>query len=328
VGVLGWFKRREDPAPQTALSAPLAQALVWRPDTSLPIPDWDHQSWPAGQEADLHAHANGLAAAWLDALGAALGSGQRTESPHFMLLTALAPRPAQVLADYFERARRRVLATLEGIAREAGHGKTVVLVLEDEDAYYRYVSHYGSAAGGEEAFSGGMFIDAGYGHFVFAAASFERMEPVVVHELTHCLVRRLPLPAWLNEGLAVNTERRFAPTPPRYQADELRLRFARFWTAQTIQEFWSGKSFLRPDDGQPLSYELARILVELLGKDYAGLVRFCQEASFEDAGEAASRLVLGAGLQELAAVVLGDGPWAPRAVHWQDGTEKGQFQGA
>lgn len=325
--MLGWFKRKESPASQPILSAPLTDALVWRPGTTLPIPDWDRQPWPGGGDAvELHAHANGLAAGWVDALGAALGGGyRRTESPHFMLLTALETRPARVLADYLERARRRVLATLEGIASDEGHGKTVVLVLADEEAYYRYVSHYGPASEGEQAFSGGMFIDAGYGHFVFAAGSFEQMEPVVVHELTHCLVRHLPIPAWLNEGLAVNTERRFAPTAQRYRAEELQFLFQRFWTAETIQEFWSGKSFLRPDDGQPLSYELARILVQLLDKDYALLRAFTAAAHRDDGGAAAAGEALGTDLGAFAAVVLGDGPWEPQPALWREGTEKGQF---
>ena len=31
-----------------------------------------------------------------------------------------------------------------------------------------------------------------------------------MHEMTHGSVAHLPLPLWLNEGLAVNTERRLA----------------------------------------------------------------------------------------------------------------------
>jgi hypothetical protein len=134
----------------------------------------------------------------------------------------------------------------------------------------------------------------------------------VVHELTHCLVRHLPIPAWLNEGLAVNTEHRFVTPRPRYRANELQYLFARFWTPSTIQEFWSGKSFLRPDDGQPLSYELARLLVHLLDKDYDVLARFCATASHEDGGEGAAMSVMGASLEEIAAVVLGSGAWKPQ----------------
>lgn len=329
--MLKWFKGLATSAPAPA-SLPLSEAcspdqLAWREGTDLPIPDWQKHAWPDTVEpAALDRIFDGYAAAWVDALAGALpGDYRRTESDNFMLLSTMAPRPAAVLLDYVERSRRRVLATLQGIAADEGHGKTIVMVLADEEAYYRYVSHYGSESSEPEAFSGGMFIDAGYGHFVFAQAGFESMEPVVVHELTHCLVRHLPIPAWLNEGLAVNTEHRFVPTRPRYRAEELQFLFGRFWNTQTIQEFWSGKSFLRPDDGQPLSYELARILVQLLDKDYERLVRFCAGATYEDGGEAASREVLGTGLGDLMQVVLGEGTWTPDPAAWNDGTEKGQF---
>lgn len=300
---------------------PAAQ-MAWRAGTTLPIPDWAAQP-----PSELHA--NRQAAGWLDALAAALPPGYvRAESPHFMLLTAQDRRTRDALLRYLERSRTRVMGTLPGIADDHGHGKTVVIVFAGEESYYRYVAHYGSSSAEPEAFSSGMFIDAGYGHFVFAQAPFETMEPVVVHELTHCLVRHLPIPAWLNEGLAVNTEQRYAPRMPRYRANELQYLFGRFWNAGTIQEFWSGKSFLRPDDGQPLSYELARILVQLLDKDYEVLRRFCGAASQDDGGEHAARQVLGAGLAELVTVVLGPGDWTPDPPAWAAGTERGQFRGS
>jgi hypothetical protein len=329
--MFGWLAgkraKRGDGDDGEALSAaaPLEE-MVWRADASMPIPDWERLPWPDGDEEDKHRHANSLAAAWLDALAAASPRhSTRAESRHFMLLSTLEARPGRVLLDYLERSRKRVLATLPGIAEDHGHGKTVVMVFGEEDDYYRYVANYGGDAAEPQAFSGGMFIDAGYGHFVFAQGSFEAMEPVVVHELTHCLVRHLDIPAWLNEGLAVNTEQRFAQTRPRYRADELQYLFARFWNADTIQEFWTGKSFLRPDDGQPLSYELARLLVQLLDKDYAVLAHYCAAARQADGGEAAAVEVLGTSLQDLATIVLGAGDWRPRPEGWADGTEKGQF---
>jgi hypothetical protein len=330
--MLKWLRGKRAPqaraSEETGLSVALPPGeIAWRRDTTMPIPDWNRQPWPeVGEEDALHLHANGLAAAWLDATIAALsGTHARAESSHFMLLSALDPRPTKVLLDYLERSRRRVLATLPGIAADHGHGKTAVMVFSDEESYYRYIANYGGDSAQPEAYSGGMFIDAGYGHFVFSQGPFETMEPVVVHELTHCLVRHLPIPAWLNEGLAVNTEHRFVTPRPRYRANELQYLFARFWNPSTIQEFWSGKSFLRPDDGQPLSYELARLLVHLLDKDYDVLARFCATASHEDGGEGAAMSVMGASLEEIAAVVLGSGAWKPQPASWTAGTEKGQF---
>lgn len=327
--MLGWWRARgsaKATAPE-GLSEALEGQVAWRQDATVPIPDWANLPWPeTADDATLNRHANGLAAAWLDATARSLAvAHRRAESDHFMLLSPWEARPARLLLDYLERSRRRVLAALPEIARDQGYGKTAVMVFADEDSYYRYVANYGSPSDAPEALSSGMFIDAGYGHFVFVQGPFEGMEPVVVHELTHCLVRHRPIPAWLNEGLAVNTEQRFTPQRPRYQANEREYAFGQFWNAQTIQEFWTGKSFLRPDDGQPLSYELARLLVQLLDQDHARLARFCAEAHRDDGGEAAANGVLGIGLGALAGVVLGEGDWSPRPALWQAGTEKGRF---
>lgn len=332
--MLGWFKWKQTGAvfagnDSTPSEPALAEHMVWCEGATLPIPDWSRIPWHENDSAAaLNRQANSQAAAWLDAMASKVEGHARAESDNFMLSSALAPRPSRVLLDYLERSRRRVLATLPGIAQDRGYGKTVVLVFSDEETYYRYVAHYGADSSEPQAFSGGMFVDAGYGHFVFVQGSFETMEPVVVHELTHCLVGHLHIPAWLNEGLAVSTEHRFIPSRPRYRPNELQYLFGNFWNASTIQEFWSGKSFLRPDDGQPLSYELAKLLVQLLDKDYNRLVLFCTAASLLDAGERAAHDVLGVSLQELAAIVLGDGEWVPRPETWTSGAEKGQFRAA
>jgi hypothetical protein len=327
--MFGWM-RRGRAAGQTGAHRSIAmpQGLVWREGTSMPIPDWPRVAWPEQADAAGHdAHANALAAAWLDELATRLPGAHRLESADFMLLSTLAPRPAATLLAYLDKSLKRLLHILPGIALDEGHGKSVVLVFDNEEDYYGYVSNYGTASTHDEpeGLSGGMFIDAGYGHFVFPAGSFDQMEPVVVHELTHCLVRHLPLPAWLNEGLAVNAQERFCPRPPRYRADELQDLFSRFWNSDTIQEFWSGKSFLRADDGQPLSYELARLLVEQLGRDYDLLAGYCLAARQDDGGAAAASPVIGVALGELAGSVLGPGSWEPDPSRWPDGTERGQF---
>lgn len=313
------------------LTAPYPGDLVFRPGTIMPIPDWHQLDWPDTADVALqHRHANSLAAAWLDALTLTLGfQYRRSESANFMLLSSLEPRPAQVLIDYLEKSLKRVLGTLPGITDSSGFGKYVVLVFADEETYYSYVSHY--AAAGEranedaEGFSSGMFIHHGYGHFVFVQGPFDAMEPVVVHELTHCTVQHLPLPAWLNEGLAVNTEQRFVPARPRYSASEFAYLMGKFWNSQTIQEFWSGKSFLRSDEGQSLSYELARLMVQMLAKDYDLFKRYCNLAKAEDAGQDATRELFGHGLETIITAVLGTGVWLPDPNRWNAGVERGQF---
>ena len=65
-----------------------------------------------------------------------------------------------------------------------------------------------------------------------------------------------------------------------------------FWGADEIQQFWSGKSFLRPDDGNMLSYDLARILVDQLSADWPRFATFVNDANLEDAGAGAAAVVV------------------------------------
>jgi hypothetical protein len=178
-----------------------------------------------------------------------------------------------------------------------------LLVLDDDESYYRYVSTY-YPKDGEFALSGGMFINAGCPHFVAKRADLVTVEPVIAHEMTHMAVSHLKLPTWLDEGIAVNVERRLTSTPPLlYTPQELHDKHLNFWDDDTIQEFWSGQSFHRGDDGNMLSYELARILVDNMGHDWPSFAKFVSAANRGDAGAEAARswlsLDLGASVRAL-----------------------------
>jgi hypothetical protein len=187
------------------------------------------------------------------------------------------------------------------------------------------VSEYTPEDAGEQAFSGGMFIQNGYGHFVFCKGTMDTMEPTLVHELSHSLVAHLPLPAWLNEGLAVNTERRWAARPAQYKPHELAYMHSRFWNEETMQEFWSGKSYKRPDDGNALSYDLAQRLIALIGQDHDLLTRFALAAHYSDGGKQAAMDILGQPIESLTAEVIGAEFVAPDPERWQGDAEKGWF---
>src|SRR5262245_45169175 len=151
------------------------------------------------------------ARAWLDALRLALGKEYSIrESDRFLLLSPAEEARSKAMLEYVERTRKRILRVLSGMAKESEIGKVCLLVFSDRDRYYQYVSNYYPPSG-EFSLSGGMFLQHGYGHFVFVADDMHVMEPTIAHELTHCLVQHLPIPAWLNEGIAVSTEHRLSP---------------------------------------------------------------------------------------------------------------------
>jgi len=324
---------REGAASAISTLDPFAPVVMhWYDDTQLPLPDWDQiaRAQPEGLDAEAH-HDWWTAAAghWLLATASALDAGYRVQaSADFLLLSALPARQSQLFLEYCQGVRKWILRNLGEIGSTEGQGKHVVMVFASEDDYYRYIGHYYPEEG-EFALSGGMFVHAGYGHFALYQNDMEQMQPTIAHELTHCLVSHLPIPAWLNEGLATNTEaalfpQHFNPSAQLHSPSELAAKHAAFWNAQTIQEFWSGKSFLRTDDGNLLSYDLARRITGRAALTEQGFRAFVREANRSDAGLAAQHH-LGFEIADLITAMLGDGEWTPEPSRWNDGVERGQF---
>lgn len=186
---------------------------------------------------------------------------------------------------------------------QAPEGATNVVLFDDQETYYRYASH-AYAEPGEYATSGGMYIDQPFGHFIAVKAEITALELVIAHEMTHASLAHLPLPLWLNEGLAVNTEHQLTrQPPPLYSPQELHARHRKHWTPQRIKAFWSGEAF-HDAESQLLAYDLARILVEQLSSDWPRFARFACVASVEDSGARAARDLLGIELGECVRALL------------------------
>lgn len=289
----------------------------------FPIVDWAKvQAWvDAMPDAERAAAWTACERAWLlhfrDALGAAC---HLDESERAAVLSSLEPRPARASLDFMSRSARRIGAVLDGIAQFPPWGKDILIAFDDDESYYRYVACYYPERG-EFAFSGGMCINTGCTHYVTVKNDLRQMEATVVHEMTHGSVAHLPLPLWLNEGLAVNTERRLAGAAPgRHTPEQMHEKHRRFWSVLSIQAFWSGQSFLEPGEANMLSYDLARILIEQLARDWPAFTRFVQNAKHDDAGAAAAHEHLGLDLGELVTTLLErDTPksWSPNPVNWR-----------
>lgn len=291
--------------------------------SGLPVPDWAALERWLESVPDAGDRAAGRIAAefaWMRHLRKALGPRYRlAESEGSLVLSSLGDTEVLALLRFMDKSGRHIVRILDGIARPRAVGKNLLLVFETEDDYYRYVLRYYPPEGLFGA-SSGMHIDAGCSHFVTRKTDLLVMEPVIAHEMTHAYLAHLPLPAWLNEGLAVNTEYRLCP-PPRDAAHALDVVHRRFWGEAEIQQFWSGWSFKRSDEGSQLSYDLARIMVALFAKqDWAAFRSFVNEADAADAGLAAARRHLGVELGDSAAALVGRGPdasWRPAPRFWR-----------
>lgn len=303
----------------------------------FPLLDWDAvQQW-VESIPDAHAQAGawtGCEQAWLEHLRVAMGPAYSlVMKDDVALLSTLEANVAAATIAFVAKTRQRIVRVLDGVAHVPEWGYDILLVVDEDDAYYRYVAHYYPEAG-QFAASGGMYIHHGCGHFATVKADLRAIEPVIAHELTHACLSHLPIPAWLNEGLAVNTEHRLCPPPSgafdgRSNPQQMHSRHCRFWKSQEIQEFWSGKSFLRADEGNELSYDLARIMVSQFASDWDSFRSFALEANGEDGGAAAARVHLGTELGQAVCALLErefDPSFEPNPSAWHGVPERGAFR--
>lgn len=257
---------------------------------------------------------------WLDSMLASLPGGYRiAESDNFLVLSGQEVRYVQLLTEFLERALRKILTALDGIASDDGDGKHIVLMFDEQEPYYRYKSYFYPDEG-EFILSSGTFLNTGYGHFAFPFMEMLEAEATSAHELTHACLRHLPIPLWLNEGFAVTMEDEICGTAPLRMDRERFSEHAAFWNAETIQEFWSGESFNRTDQGSELSYELARYCLRSLAHEYDVFSTFANCATFEDAGESAAIENYGGSLGGVIHQFFGEGDWSPNPESWLQGT--------
>jgi hypothetical protein len=278
-------------------------------------PDWGVISKAIDKQVtesfDVGAAWNEAARQWVMQLRSDLGGDYRVEeSARFILLTGLSDKEAggKILA-FAERTRDQIHEWLQDAAWNPKRGKHVILLFSEDDDYYQYVSYFHRE--GIHPTSGGCLIHRGYVHI---AAPYEPfgIRAMLAHELTHNLVVHLPLPLWLNEGLATTIQRAASTNPRPILDHELRGRHLAFWNRENIQEFWAGTSYRKPGDSNHLSYSLAEIMLKLLQERHGNWSAFLKQAHWNDAGQTAALECLDTDLGDVMATFLGEGNWRPQ----------------
>jgi hypothetical protein len=282
-------------------------------DTPFPLPDWDavHQSL-IGEEmsfTQLHAFWTDLGREWMHLLRPTLGPTYKIyESAHFWLVSEQPEKTCKHLVQWAESTHAKVLKLVDVDAGKHLFGKCPVLIVPDLDTYEIYRAAYIP----EEHLgpSGGVFLNYGYGHFIFPFYNINQAEPVLVHELAHSLVSHLPLPVWVNEGIAQLCENIISGADG-IDYEKTKEFAGTFWTSHTIQDFWSGRGFSRSDEGQVLSYHLAREVTRELAADRSRFLSFLREVHISDSGASALLKHFGLTPRELLSDYLGDADWSP-----------------
>ena len=295
----------------------------------FPRPDWEniHKEAEDNHSAqDQHALWNDIAKTWLEKTISRLNNDYSIyESENFFLVTSESSKYVSLFQAFLERTRTRILNTLNKIASDEGYGKHVVLIFNDIDTYYSYTSYF-YENDGAYGLSAGVYVNRGYGHFVFPHQEISYAESIAAHEMTHALLTHLEIPAWLNEGMAVSIENMITGSAPLKMDNETFSRHHTFWGENEIQDFWSGKAFSRTGEGQELSYQLAQFAVNSLAHDPEAFIEFSNKAHYSDGGESAAQEVFEGSLGELIAQYFGEGNWAPNSELWESKNSNKAFK--
>lgn len=327
--------RTPPPLPAPKLITPEALEAAFGFKDGFHRADWDFvQRWIDSNinPEDSTEAWNEVALLWVNKLRGDLGGDYFVlRSAHTVLLCDRPVETATWLLDYAGHTADTIAGHLGRTAWGGWTGHNVILVFSDEDDFYQYLAFH--SPDGEQAKSGGVCIHSDYTHIAFPWYDEAEAANTIVHELTHECLAHLPLPLWLNEGIAVTMQKAVAP-PARplgqsgqdalYAAtinwhapvmwDELAQQHFAFWTEANIQTLWAGTSFYQPGEPNQLSYSLAEVLVKLLAGRGDGVAfhTFLESARQGDAGQTAAMNHLGADLGEIAGTFLGDGNWRPQ----------------
>lgn len=258
---------------------------------------------------DLHQAWSEVALQWVIRLRDELGGHYHvTQSNDFILLCALGKGETKRVFKFAEHALITIREQLKDVAWRNFHGKHVILLFTDDDDYYQHQAPYMHE--GVNVRSSGMFLEGGYAHITLAYGFGNEVHSTIAHELAHNCVAHLPLPLWLNEGVAMRVERFVTGRTEAVPNSELIDEHRNFWTKEWIQYFWASASF-HDEHAQSLSYSLAEILVQMLAGDHNRFLEFLRRAHYVDAGQTAALDCLGINLGDAVATFLGPGDWRP-----------------
>lgn len=237
------------------------------------------------------------------------GKYQVRRSKEFILLSELDAAMGQSILGFAEQTLDSIYEVLKDAAWQWGYGKHVLLLFCDQDDYYQYVAFFSRE--GVHPASGGCLLRKGYVHIAMPYGNGRHVRPSLAHELAHNSVVHLPLPLWLNEGLAVRFQRAAGGAQQPMMDSELRDRHLAFWNRNNIQKFWAGVSFDEPGDSNELSYSLAEIMANLMMTHAGDFCAFLKQAQWGDGGQTAALDCLGMDLGQVMGTFLGEGDWRP-----------------
>jgi hypothetical protein len=305
-----------------AIDIDISDSFTW--EEGLPRPQWDLLGTWVESKVDPAEHMiawSEIARQWLQTLQPELGDQYCLhEAESVLLLSAMPADQSGFLLRFGQRCQRAIPSGLPGVAEFPQGGKQVVVALADEEQYYQYISVYYPQ--GHHGSSAGVHVREGYPHVALCGDDLAMLENTLAHELTHASLQHLTMPQWIEEGLAQLYEHTLSGRGLLLLDPEMAAGHKMYWKKHGLDGFWRGEGFSQPGRVQKLSYQLAEILMRLLGENYRPrwlgldksrlrqLLQFLRDSHRDDCGEAAAREHLHCGLSEVARQFLGPGDWS------------------
>ena len=292
----------------------LPQSVFFSQPGRFAHPDWDAIADIVEADDDPDQAWADVALRWMGFIATAMGAAYRIHpSENFLVVSEAGPVRMREILAFLEDCHQRILGFLPFVERGKFLGKCPVIVFAKDDDFYEYLADFHDEEEGDFGAVGGVYLNRGYGHFAMPSERLDYYRATMCHELCHAFLSPFGLPLWLDEAITGEVENNIVGGNPYFLDRETVREHREYWDDERLAAFWSGESFWFPDDGQRLSYHLARYLFNSLVSHSTPemMSRFIHAATPEDAGISAALDVFGIDLVDVLGGLLDDGPADP-----------------
>ena len=270
------------------------------------------QAWirDHGEDAAANRHWCSAQRQWIEQLAARLAPPAKIVETDHLLLLMQCRADSDWVAETVERMRAEIVAPLADGLPQNTIGKLAVLVFAGEASFRQYARAFIDKLANSTSRTVGVCVSRGDVHIALAGLS--SLNHKLPHELAHAILAPLGVPRWVDEGYAIWAESAVGGRPALRPGSVQRQNHRLYWKRHGLERFWSGEAFSLSNTAEMamMADELARMLVAHVRQAYPGrFSQFVTSSRGADQGLAAARSILGTGLSDLAAELLGPGEW-------------------
>jgi hypothetical protein len=215
-------------------------------------------------------------------------------------------------------ALARISQTIPGLITTPPTGGWPAVLFSTREEQFAYDALFADG-GGTHIINGGMWRNWPVGHLAIPVITWDSLDAAFAHELVHASLSDTGVPAWLQEGLAMQMETCMGNrTPPLNDLHHWKETLA-WWRSHAPYAFWSGEAFGNPESSEH-AYRLAQVLALRISNRPDCLQRACLAGPDAWADEDTLLLeFMGGNRVDLFHAIIGPGHnrgWLDRFFYW------------